>query len=303
MKLLLHFSLACILMNLFSSCSLEKMGASAGKGVSSETDSMGAGLVRGAMTELTDPQTQKKLREFLDSIIASAMDTLNYKTMAMRDSLINRKIIIWADSIVEAVTGNQLRLNMEKIQLALIGKTKTDVLEMKKAFNDLLQQILSQDTKGKLGMFRDELLGDKTNQAITKIADTLVTHIVDSAIVKLSNRYRTDINPLLEGDISFVNKNAKSLLITLGAIACVIILLVWRSRVRYLRLTTLLTKHINGIPDQGVYDQVTTQIKDDALTAGLEGQLRDLLQKNGLLGNNSWKAKITKIVNRAVIFP
>ena len=93
MKLLIHFTLACTLMYLFSSCSLEKMGASAGKGVSSETDSMGARLVRGAMTELTDPQTQKKIRQFLDSIIASAMDTLNYKTVAMRDSLINQKII------------------------------------------------------------------------------------------------------------------------------------------------------------------------------------------------------------------
>ena len=297
MKLFIYGMLVAGLVQLFSSCSLEKMGASAGKGVSSETDSMGAGLVRGAMTELTDPQTQKKLRQFLDSIIASAMDTLNYKTVAMRDSLINRKIIMWADSLVETLTGNQLRLNMEKIQLALIGKTKTDVLELKKAFNDLLQQILSQDTKGKLGMFRDELLGEKTNQAITKIADTLVSHIVDSAMVKLSYRYRTDINPLLEGDVSFVNKNAKSLLITLGAIACAIILLVWRSRVRYLRLTTLLTKHINGIPDQGVYDQVTTEIKDDALTAGLEGQLRELLQKNGLLGNDSWKAKTMKLGN------
>ena len=267
--LITRFILVCVMINLFAACSLEKMGASAGKGVSSQSDSIGTALVRGAVNELTDPKTQKKIRQFLDSIISSVTDTLTYKTMAMRDSLINRKILIWADSLTEALTGNQLRLNVEKIQLALIGKTKTDVLEIKYAFNDLLNQILSQDTRGKLGSFRDELLGDKTNRAITKIADTLVSHIVDSAIVKLSYRYKKDINPLIEGDIGFVNKNAKSLLVTLGAIACAIILLVWRSRVRYLRLTTLLTKQINAIPDQGVYDKVTTNIKDDALTAGL----------------------------------
>jgi hypothetical protein len=295
--LITRYILVCGIINLFSACSLEKMGASAGKGVSSQSDSIGTALVRGAMNQLTDPQTQKKIRQFVDSIISSATDTLTYKTMAMRDSLINRKLLIWADSLTEALTGNQLRLNMEKIQLALIGKTKTDVLELKKAFNDLLNQILSQDTRGKLGSFRDELLGDKTNRAITKIADTLVSHIVDSAIVKLSYRYRKDINPLLEGDIGFINKNAKSLLITVGAIACAIILLVWRSRVRYLRLTTLLTKQINAIPDQGVYDKVTTNIKDDALTAGLEGQLRDLLQKNGLLGNEAWKTQAVKLKN------
>jgi len=287
----------CGIIILFTACSLEKMGASAGKGVASQTDSIGTGLVRGAMTELTDPQTQKKIRQFIDSIISSATDTLTYKTMAMRDSLINRKIIIWADSLMEALTGNQLRLNMEKIQLALIGKTKTDVLELRKAFNDLLNQILSQDTRGRLGSFRDELLGEKTNLAITKITDTLVSHIVDSAMVKLASRYRTDINPLLEGDIGFVNKNAKSLLLTLGAIAAGIIVLVWRSRVKYLRLTTLLTKQINAIPDQNIYDKVTTSIKDDALTAGLEGQLRDLLQKNGLLGTDEWKARAMKLKN------
>jgi hypothetical protein len=289
-----RFILVCGIIHLFSACSLEKMGASAGKGVSSQSDSIGAALVRGAMNELTDPQTQKKIRQFLDSIISSATDTLTYKTMAMRDSLINRKILVWADSLMEALTGRQLQLNVEKIQLALIGKTKTDVLELKKAFNDLLNQILSQDTKGKLGSLRDELLGEKTNHAITKIADTLVSHIVDSAMVKLSSRYRTDINPLIEGDIGFVNKNAKSLLVTLGAIAAAIIILVWRSRVRYLRLTTLLTKQINAIPDQGIYDRVTSNIKDDAMTAGLEEQLRDLLQKNGLLGNDNWKAKALK---------
>lgn len=292
-----RYILVCGIICLFYACSLEKMGASAGKGVSSQSDSIGTALVRGAVNELTDPQTQKKIRQFLDSIISSVTDTLTYKTMAMRDSLINRKILIWADSLTEALTGNQLRLNVEKIQLALIGKSKADVLEIKYAFNDLLNQILSQDTRGKLGSFRDELLGDKTNRAITKIADTLVSHIVDSAIVKLSYRYRKDINPLIEGDIGFINKNAKSLLLTIGAIACAIILLVWRSRVRYLRLTTLLTKQINAIPDQGVYDRVTTNIKDDALTAGLEKQLRDLLQKNGLLGNEAWKNQSVKLKN------
>jgi hypothetical protein len=285
MKNLLFF----IGMLLLAGCSLEKMGSSAAKGVSSQSDSIGNNLVHGAIAELTDPQTQKKIRQFVDSIISSATDTLTYKTMAMRDSLMNQKILLWADSLVEAVTGHQLQLNIQKIQAALIGKTKSDVLEMKNAFNDLLKQILSQDTKGKLASFRDELLGDKTNRAITKIADTLVSHIVDSAMVHLASRYRTDLDPELRGDIGFVSKNAKSLLITIGVIACVIILLVWRSRVKYMRLTTLLTKHINGIADQHIYDDVTKNIKSDAMTAGLEEPLRDLLAKNGLLGTANWK--------------
>ena len=287
-----------LLISLTYGCSFQKMGASAAKGVSSQSDSIGNALVRGAMNQLTDPYTQKKLRQFLDSIISSATDTLTYKTTAMRDSLINRKLIIWADSLLEAVTGNQMRLNMEKIQLALIGKTKSDVLDMKYAFRDLLNQVLSVDTRSKLSGFRDELLGDKTNRAFTKIADSLVSHIVDSAIVRLAYRYRTDLSPEFRTDIGFINKNAKSLLILMGAIACIIIFLVWRSRVRYLKLTTLLTKHINGIPDQNIYDTVTANIKNDALTIGLEGQLRDLLAKNGLLGTDDWKSQASKIKNQ-----
>ncbi len=52
--------LTCILILLVSGCSLEKMGASAGKGVASETDSIGNNLVRGAVAELTDPRDAKK---------------------------------------------------------------------------------------------------------------------------------------------------------------------------------------------------------------------------------------------------
>src|SRR4030095_11996672 len=83
--------------------------------------------------------------------------------------------------------------------------------------------------------------------------------------------------------------------VTLGAIAAVIIFLVWHSRIKYLRLTTLLTKQINGIPDQNINDKVTAKIKDDALTARLEGQLRGLLAKNVLLGKEAWETQAGKI--------
>ncbi len=50
--------LTCFLILLVSGCSFEKMGASAGKGVAGETDSIGNNLVRGAVTELTNPPHQ-----------------------------------------------------------------------------------------------------------------------------------------------------------------------------------------------------------------------------------------------------
>ena len=274
---------------LFYGCSLEKLGSSAGQGLASKSDTIGSNVVHGALMELTDPANQLRLKRFIDSLVASMGDTLIGKVAVLDDSLFSQKTIQWADSLVEALTGQQIQLNVKKIQLALIGKTKTDVAEIKKTFSDLLNQILSTDTKGRLISLRDALLGDSTNKAITNITDSFVSHLVDTAMVKLSRRYESDLDPALHKDIGFIARNATGLLVTLGAIAALIILLVWWSRRKFLRLTTLLTKHINAIPDQRVYDTVTTNIKSDAMTAGLEGDLRNLLAKNGLLGEAGWK--------------
>jgi hypothetical protein len=281
-----------------SGCSFENIGKKLGQGVSTQTDTIGHNLAQGLRDELTDPGTAAKFSQLADSIVSSLMDDLSRKVLVLRDSLTNRKILNWADSLLEALTGNQLKLNMEKVQAALIGKTKTDAQDIKNIFSKFLIEILSNKTKDRLGSFRDELLGDKTNKALTRIADTLVSHIVDSALVKLSNGLRKDINPQVQGDISFVSKNASFLLILLGGIAVLIIFLVWRSRVKYLRLATLLTKHINTIPDQKIYDRVTSDIKEDAIVAGLESHLRDLLRMNNLLGENAWKVQAEKMRNR-----
>jgi hypothetical protein len=284
-----------LLILLISGCSLKNLGASAGEGLSTKSDTIGRDVVHGALMELTDPKNQLRLRKMMDSLVASMGDTLIGKTTVMRDSLINQKTLIWADSLVEALTGRKLKLNIEQIQFALVGKTRTDLLEIKKSFNELLNQILSSDTRGKLISLRNALLGDSTNRAITRITDSFVSHLVDSAMVKLSKRYETEVNPLFKQDVDFVTKNAKMLLLIMGGIALVIISLVWWSRRKFLRLTTLLTKHISAIPDQQIYDEVTRNIKNDAMTAGLESQLRDLLGKNGLLGENAWRATIAKM--------
>jgi hypothetical protein len=286
---------AGLMILLISGCSLKNLGASAGEGLASKSDTIGSDVVHGALMELTDPKNQLRLRNMVDSLVASMGDTLIGKTTGMRDSLLNQKTLIWADSLVEALTGRKLKLNIEQIQFALVGKTRTDLLEIRKSFDELLNQILSSDTRGKLVSLRNALLGDSTNRAITRITDSFVSHLVDSAMVKLSRRYATDVNPLFKQDVDFITKNAKMLLLTMGSVALAIISLVWWSRRKFLRLTTLLTKHINAIPDQHIYDNVTRNIKNDAMTAGLETQLRDLLEKNGLLGENAWKATVAKM--------
>ena len=273
----------------FQSCSFEKIGSDLGKGVSSKTDTIGQTLIAGVMNELTSPVVRKKVSLFLDSILTNLTDSLTVRTGTLEDRLLNHKVQLWADSLVETLTGSHLKMNMDSVQSVLVGKTKRDVLQMRDGFSRLLAEVLSNNTKNKLGLMRDELLGPKTTTALARIIDTAVTHIVDSAMLRISDRLHTDINPQLTQDISFVHRNATWLLITLGAIAAVIIFLIWQNRKKYLRMVAIIAKQIHDIPDQHIYDQVTAKIKQDSVATGLEPDLRNLLQKNGLIGDTSYK--------------
>ena len=276
-------------MFIFESCSFEKIGSDLGKGVSSKTDTIGQTLIAGAMNQLTNPVVRKKVSLFLDSILTNLSDSLTVRTRTMEDNLLNKKVLSWADSLMETLTGSRLRMNIDSIQGVFVGKTKRDVLQMRDGFSQLLAEILSNNTKNRLGSMRDELLGAKTSAALTRIIDTAVTHIVDSSMHKISEGFRKDINPQLTGDLSFVHRNATWLLITMGVIAAVIIFLVWQNRKKYLRMVAIIAKQIHDIPDQQVYDQVTAKIKHDSVANGLEPDLRNLLIKNGLINDVSWK--------------
>lgn len=290
MKALKSVSCVLIIILIFTqSCSFEKMGRNLGNGVAGSTDTLGHNLVAGIRDELAKPETRLKLSKLLDSLVSSVADTLNPKLSGIRDSLLNHKTLLWVDSLVEALTGRQLKLNIDSIQVTLMGKTKTDVLQIRNAFRELLEEMLSDSTKGKIGAMRDELLGAKTDSAINRI--------VDHAMTTIASRYKTDLNPQVKGDVSFISKNAEGLLITLGAIAVLIILLVWRNKRKYVQMVALLSKHIYQIPDRQVYDNVTSKIKDEAISAGLEPDLRNLLNKNGMLGSDSWKSYVEKTRN------
>ncbi len=263
-----------------------KLGSSFVAGASTKTDTLARNLVKGLREELADPETKKQVAHFADSILTALNNSLNPKVKGLVDTVVNHKIILWADSLVETLTGKQLQLNLKNLQYTLVGKSKADVLAIRNSFEQLFQEILSDSTNSKLGKVRDSLLGAKTDSAISKI--------VDDATKKFIARYNTDLNPTLKGDVSFITQHATALLIALGAIALVIILVVWWSKSRYVRMVTLLTKHINKIPDQQVYDKVTSDIKDEAISVGVEPDLRKILQANGLLGNDNWNSKTSK---------
>lgn len=270
-----------LLIFIISGCaSFEKVGKNLGKGVASESEQIGANLILGIRNELTDSVTRIRISGFLDSLITSVVDSTGKRIVKSSDSIFFHKIIPWADSIVVTLLGPKVQADLEKLQYTLVGKTKEDVFEMKAALQQLIVFALSDSTQGRIGMLRDELLGAKT--------DTAVARIVESAMTQIINRYNKDLNPVIKGDISFVTKNAKELLLLTGVVALGIILAVWLSRRKYLKLVAVLSKHINEIPDQKIFDQITSNIKKETVPGLLEPTLRKVLEKNGMLGSESW---------------
>jgi hypothetical protein len=146
--------------------------------------------------------------------------------------------------------------------------------------------------RNNISALRDSLLNDKTNAAIRAI--------VDSTMVTIAYRMRNDVNPALQDNLSFIQRNATTLLIVLGVIAVVIIVVIWRLKQKYAKMTTLVASQIYSIPDQNAYDDLTARIKEKATIAGVEPDLRKVLEQNGLLGKESresWQLKKAAILH------
>lgn len=277
-------------------CSFEKIGQKAGKGLKSigpAVDSIGRNLITAIREELTKDSSRKDLQHFIDSVLSPVSLLVRNMSGSVKDSFINHQTLIWADSLLQTFTGQRLNQNMQILQASLIGKTKADIFEIERSLHPLLAELLAEalgdTTRVKLGLLRDDLLGPKTGNALNRIIDTAVSHIVDSSLTRFSKKLRSDIDPLLKDDISFIRKNAVILLIALTVLAAIIITLIWQNKKRYLQMVVMLTKQIHDIPNQEVYDILTKKIKSDAVTTGLEPKLREVLQDNGLLSSDAWK--------------
>jgi len=260
-----------------------KIGSNLMSGVNSKVDPLTDSLFKGLQNGLADPKTHKVITNLIDSILTATNNSLQPKVKGLVDSVLNKKILIWTDSLVQTVTGKKLLLNIAALQKASVGKSKDDIIKIRNSFESLFREIISDSTGVQVGKIRDNLLGAKTDSAISKIVDHATKTFID--------RYKTDLVPTLNQQVSFISKYGIALLVITGVIAIVIILVIWWSKRRYVKMVNLLTKHISKIPNQAVYDKVTSNIKDEAVSAGLEPQLRQILLANGLIGNDHWNEK------------
>jgi hypothetical protein len=290
MKKLFFLAGVCVL--LLCNCNtFKKVGSNLGDGLSTKSGIIGKNLVTGAGEGFAESTLRADLYKTIDSAIAIAGSSTNRNLKTVLDSLLTKRWSVMVKQLVEDATGRQTRRNMEDLREALIGaKTKADL-------QALILTVLNDQNTGKLVALKNNLIGDSTNRQVATLVDTAMAHltsrfqsgIADSTLSKLGYFLDNDLHNSLDRNLNVVQRYATWFLVGIAAVAVLIITMVWLNRQKYLKLSTLLASQVNGISDRKVYDQVTAQIKQTAVTTGVEPTLRSILDKNKLLGAETWK--------------
>lgn len=292
MKRLSFYSIIIIVMWQLNGCSMfEKAGKSLGSGLDSKTKSIGGNIVAGAQNQLTDSAFRENLKHFLDSVITAFGAKTNTTLGELRDSLLNDKWHSFAQLLVEDITGNKTKTNLAALVETAAGNATQKKLQA--LIDNALKTLFSENTHAQIEKLREELVGARTKENIGLIRNELLNEttkaalagIVDSAMLVIAYRMKHDVGDAVNTNVSFIQKYASRILMIAGGVASLIIWMVWRNRQKYLKLVTVLTSQINSVQDKDktVYEDLTNNIKDRAVQAGVEPALRKILAENGLL--------------------
>ena len=262
-------------------CGLFKdLGSNFGEGVvepvSTEADTIGYNLIEGMKRSLTDPEFQKEL----DSLITALGNSTNAQLKSIIDSLLSEDTKNKIGGMRDELIGDETSAKLVQLRNSILDKYLQNYLT--ETVSGVGPNLLNDSTLQRLAGVRDTLLGARSNE--------LIRSIVDSVMVTLASRLNTDINPLLKENLSFIEKNATWLLILIGAIALGITAFIWFQKQKYLKMTKMLTYQISEV-EPATREIIKNKVSQNAKTIGLESELRELLNKEGLLHTDK---KITK---------
>lgn len=254
-------------------CGLFKdLGSNFGEGVveplSVEADTIGYNLIEGMKRSLADPEFQKEL----DSLITVLGRSTNAQLKGIIDSLLSEDTKSKIGLLRDELIGDETSAKLVKLRNAILDKYLQNYLT--ETVSGLGTNLLNDSTLLRIGAVRDTILGSRSNE--------LIKSIVDSMMVTFARRLNTDINPLLRENLSFIEKNASWLLILTGGIAIAIAAFIWYQKQKYLKMTKLLTFQISDL-DPATRELVKKRVSENAKTIGVEAELREFLEKEGLL--------------------
>ncbi|GJM32162.1 MAG: hypothetical protein DHS20C18_11630 [Saprospiraceae bacterium] len=289
------------------------LGDELGDGIRTHSDTIGQELIKGLSSGLDDSLNQQKLRRLINLLVKDAALTLDSSLQNLPiDSLSNKLIASLQHNLSDPGFRDSLS-NLINFLVKGVGTTVRSEFGM--VMDSLLLQLTEEETRLKIEIFREELLGAKTTAAIRALLqesladllpDSAIAHlryellgpqtnesiraIVDSAMTTVISRVNKDLNPALQKNVSFIQKHALNIIIVLALLAMGIIAFIWYTRRKYLKLTSLLASQIFEMTDQSAYDDLTARIKKSAIASSLEPTLREVLSENGILGKDAWES-------------
>ena len=170
----------------------------------------------------------------------------------------------------------------EELKKFLIGTVEDVTGKLKQqtrsALSDMIQKALddfdAETARDKLQIILHGALGDSTKIKAQELVNGALQPTMDTLLKR--------IDKIVHKDIPFVERQARKLLLGLGAIAVAIIGWFWYQRRRYAKLVGVLTYEIDKIPSQTLYDELTKRIRNEAQKSELEPLLRQTLKDQGI---------------------
>jgi len=191
-------------------------------------------------------------------------------------------------SVIETLNEEKTKAQLAEAIDYLISSSDTSI-------NELLTQIeIDTLSKEVFQSFTTQLsesgLTDTLDEVLNELAVNLTTNLTDTLLAQLNSEQTNQqlqtfkANLLDEETTALISKSIQQIIVDLPLQSIA-------DHRKYHKLVGILAGKIDEIPDQQVYDQLTTDIRSRAVEEGLEPTLKDVLNEYGLTASEAWKKR------------
>ena len=231
-------------------------------------------------TALRD-SVQDRLREKLDSLGLVLDRRVNATATRLRDSLLNEYTSRWVQGRLSDA-GTEVNRQL----VALLDDARGE--KTRHLVAGLRDELLGDSTLRRAGLFRDELLGVSTRNRIDSLVQQTVKGLVDKQLRPGADAVVDNAGQKVERAVAGIRRIAW----IVGGAALLFLaaaLVLYRRARLHKGILRVLTRQIDRIPDQRVYDWLVGHIRQETTARGLEPHLQAILQEEKLYQQPEWK--------------
>jgi hypothetical protein len=244
-----------------------------------EAHDLSLGILQGVVGYLDSAQNRDYLAQFIDSIITHTAGSVSRQLIRFKDQLLDPVFVTQTQSLLRGIM-RELVLNPADNLLTLVLSDRTRI-QLNKMLEMIVPAILNDKAIDQVARLRSALLGAAMKKDIASLVDTALV----VANFRLDSTLRPTIHSIVDENTSTLRKNAGWIIAGLAALAIVIgfvIYFVQRKKVlTYRSMLRQVSVQIERMNKTGAlsHDQLTSQIKDGMVSAGLEPTMSQFLDE------------------------